>query len=366
MAAKLMKSFKVKVLKTALIVSVLGGLYFLTLAKHAERDARRQAEVQLTPACAAKLEGYALRPDALYRSPYLVKTTGRSSDLRGYSEEDVRAIQRGCNIIDDTQGQLAKEGARERWNATRYSRSTHASCDHCHQGVGDKQDAAGNRLVGSNGLAASWVMADMYDRFTGLLLPYELRQMQCYINSSNGFKPNAADDLLRDVNAYSRFLTAALDLRIGNRYPEQGMDEIPVSATLRRGDDYVRGAHVYRERCAKCHGLQAFGTVVEGRVVYPALAGPNSFSLDSRMNFARVNTVMPGFICRNMPPGEEGTLDNQQCRDIAYYISTLPRPAGDKQGPLVAAWQRLMMTVMPPLTRYADALGHKDRLHPTE
>src|SRR4029453_3136545 len=138
MAAKLMKSFKVKVLKTALIVSVLGGLYFLTLAKHAERDARRQAEVQLTPACAAKLEGYTLRPDALYRSPYLVKTTGRSSDLRGYSEEDVRAVQRGCNIIDDTQGQLAKEGARERWNATRYSRSTHASCDHCHQGVGDK------------------------------------------------------------------------------------------------------------------------------------------------------------------------------------------------------------------------------------
>ena len=33
-------------------------------------------------------------------------------------------------------------------------------------------------------------MADMYDRFTGLLLPFELRQMQCYINSSNGYKPN--------------------------------------------------------------------------------------------------------------------------------------------------------------------------------
>jgi len=352
-----------KLLKAALIVSILVGLYLLAVNRHAERDALRQAAVELTPACTAKLQDYALRAGEQYRSPYLLKTTGRSSALRGYSEEDVRAIQRGCNIVDDTQGQLARDGTRERWNATRFSRSTHSSCNQCHQGVGDKQDAAGNRPVGSNGLAASWVMADMYDRFTGLLLPYELRQMQCYINSSNGFKPNAADDLLRDVTAYSRFLTAALDLRIGNHYPEQGMDEIPASATLRRGDDYVRGAYVYRQRCATCHGPQAFGTVVQGRVLYPALAGPESFNLDSRMNFARVNTVMPGFICRNMPPGEEGSLDNQQCRDIAYYLSTLPRPAGDKQGPLVAAWQQLMMTVMPPLTRYAESLGSNDTLH---
>jgi thiosulfate dehydrogenase len=353
-----MRAVQVKLLKVALIVALLSGLYLLAIHKHAERDALRKAAVELTPACKEKLEGYALGPGERYRSPYLLKTAGRSSAVRGYSEEDVRAIQRGCNIIADTQGQIARSGARERWNSTRYSRSTHASCNHCHQGVGDKQDAAGNRPVGSNGLGASWVMADMYDRFTGMLLPYELRQMQCYINSSNGFKPNAADDLVRDVTAYSRFLTAALDLKIGNRYPEQGMDEITVSATDRRGDDYVRGAHVYREKCATCHGPQAFGTVAQGRVLYPALAGPESFSLDSRMNFARVNTVMAGFICRNMPLGNEGSLDNQECRDIAYYLSTLPRPAGDKQGPLVALWQRLMMTVMPPLTRYAESIGH--------
>jgi thiosulfate dehydrogenase len=341
---------------------ILGGLYLLAVATHTEREALRQATVELTPACKAKLEEYALRPGENYRSPYLLKTANRISDLRGYSEADVRAIQRGCNIVDDTQGQRAGEGARARWQATRYSRSTYASCNHCHQGVGDKQDAAGKRPVGSNGLAASWVMADMYDRFTGLLLPYEMRQMQCYINSSNGFKPNAADDLIRDVTAYSRFLAAALDLRIGNRYPEQGIDEIPVSATLRRGDDYVRGAHQYRQRCASCHGLQGFGKKVDGKVLYPALAGPESFNLDSRMNFARVNSVMPGFICRNMPPGQEGSLDNQQCRDIAYYLSTLPRPAGDKQGPLVAAWQQIMMTVMPPLALYADSLANHGTL----
>jgi len=324
---------------------------------HAERDHIRHAAVDLTPSCKEKLLGHGLAADENYRSPYVRKLSGSWNTVRGYSEEDVRAIQRGCNIVDDLQGYLAREGARERWHANRFVRGTQTTCVHCHQGVGDKQDAAGNRLVGSNSLATSWVMADMYDRFTGLLLPHELRQMQCYINSSNGFKPNPADDLMRDVTAYSRFLAAALDLKIGNRYPEQGMDEIPASATLRRGDDYVRGAHVYRQRCATCHGPQGLGTVAQGRTLYPALAGPESFSLDSRMNFFRVNSVMAGFICRNMPPGEEGSLDNQQCRDIAYYLSTLPRPAGDRQGPLVAAWQQLMMTVMPPLARYAESLG---------
>jgi thiosulfate dehydrogenase len=145
-------------------------------------------------------------------------------------------------------------------------------------------------------------------------------------------------------------------MRMGHRYPEQGMDEIPASATRRRGDDYVRGAQLYREHCASCHGAQGFGLVQDGRVVYPAVAGRNSFSTDSRMNFAAVNTIMPGFICRNMPPGAEGTLDGQQCRDISYFLSTLPRPAGDLQGPLMAVWQQLMMIVMPPLTAYADSL----------
>ena len=348
-----------RLLKVGAIVAALGGLYLLALYKHAERETLRLAPVELTAACAAKLEKYGLRAGPVYRSPYTERTTGRAVELRGYSEEDVRAIQRGCNIVDDMQGELARTGARERWYATRFSRSRHASCDHCHRDLGDRQDEAGNRIPGSNSLAASWVMADMYDRFTGLILPYELRQMQCFINSSNGFKPNAADDLLRDITAYSRFLSAALDLKIGNRYPEQGTEEIPASATARRGDDYVRGAHLYREKCARCHGAQGHGTEVNGRVLFPALAGPESFSYDSRMNFARVNSVMPGFICRNMPPGEEGTLDPQDCRDIAYYLSTLPRPAGDRQGPLVAAWQQLMMTIMPPLTRYADSIGRR-------
>jgi thiosulfate dehydrogenase len=331
----------------------LGCLYGLAEVKHAQRDQLRSAIVELTPTCRTNLEEHGLVEGGRY-SPRQNRDVG---PLRGYRPEDIRAIQRGCNIVDDLLGRQAKGGAAERWHADRYVRGTHTTCSQCHQQAGDKRDASGKRLLGSNNLGASWVMADMYDRFTGMLLPHELRQMQCFINSSNGFKPNAADDVIRDITAFSRFLSAALGQKIGVRYPEQGMDEIPAAATRRRGDDYVRGAHEYRQHCAACHGLQGFGTVINGKVVYPAVAGPDSFSHDSRMNFAQVNTVMPGFICRNMPPGKEGSLSNQQCRDIAYYLSTLPRPAGDREGPLAAVWHQLMMIIMPPLTKYAESLG---------
>lgn len=346
-----------KLMRTVMIVAILGGLYLVAQSRHTERAALRQQPVALTAACKEKLQSHGLSAAETYHSPHVQKVKGAANTVRGYSEEDVRAIERGCNIVDDLQGQTAQGGAAERWHANRFVRGAVTTCSHCHQDAGDKKDASGRRQVGSSNLGASWVMADMYDRFTGLLLPHEWRQMQCFINSSNGFKPNAADDVLRDITAYSRFLAAALDLKIGNRYPEQGMDEIAAAATMRRGDDYVRGAHLYRQRCAACHGLQGLGQVVDGRVIYPAVAGPDSFSLDSRMNFTQVNTVMPGFICRNMPPGQEGSLDNQQCRDIAFYLSTLPRPAGDRDGPLAAAWQQAMMIIMPPLTRYAETLA---------
>lgn len=355
-----MPTATVKLTRIVSLLLVLGGLYLLATHKHKQREETRQATVALTPDCADKLGRYGLARSEYYQSPYALQRTSAAVTVRGYREEDVRAIQRGCNIIDDTQGSLAKDATSERWNATRFIRGTHVSCDHCHQGIGDKQDAKGNRLKGSLNLGASWVMADMYDRFTGLLLPFELRQMQCYINSANGYKPNIADDLIRDVTAYSRFLSAALDLKMGNNYEEQGVDEIPASATAKQGDDYVRGEGLYKMKCQSCHGAQAFGVEANGRLVAPALAGPNAWNMQSRNYFHYVSTILPGFICRNMPLGEENTLSNQECRDISYYISNLPRPAGDRQGPLSAVQQQILMKVMPPLMRLTGSTGKNE------
>jgi thiosulfate dehydrogenase len=183
--------------------------------------------------------------------------------------------------------------------------------------------------------------------------------MQCFINSSNGYKPNIADDVIRDVTAYSRFLSAALDLKIGNHYDEQGVDEITASDTGKQGDDYVRGEALFKEKCAVCHGPQAQGREGGGRILAPAIAGPNAWNMQSRNYFNYVSTILPGFICRNMPLGQEGTLQNQECRDIAFYIGNLPRPAGDKQGPLIALKQQVLMRTLPPVLKFMDSSHHE-------
>ena len=60
------------------------------------------------------------------------------------------------------------------------------------------------------------------------------------------------------------------------------------------------------------------------------------------------------------------SLTNQECRDIAYYLSNLPRPAGDKQGPLMALQQQALMIFMPPLMRYAESLRKDGEAHNTD
>jgi len=345
----------IKIFRSLLLLGLLFGVYSLAVDKHQEREVFRSSKVNLTPNCEEKLRKYNLKEGKYYSSPYVTQRQGKEILRTQYSGEDIRAIGRGCNIIDDTQGQFA-ETSLERWNSTRYIRGNQTSCDHCHQGVGDKQNAKGERLVGSMSLGASWANGgDAYDRFTGLLLPFELRQMQCFINSSNGYKPNISDDVIRDITAYSRFLSGAVNLEIQTRYPEQGIDEIPASSTLKRGDDYVRGALLFKQKCAMCHGKNGYGTVVDGKVLFPAVAGPHSFNRQSRNYFRFVSTILPGFICRNMPLGAEGTLTNQECRDIGYYIGNMPRPAGDVEGPVAAVWQQMMMLVMPSLIEFFNS-----------
>jgi len=182
--------------------------------------------------------------------------------------------------------------------------------------------------------------------------------MQCYINSSNGYKPNIADDVIRDVTAYSRFLSAALDLKIANHYDEQGIDEIAASDTLKQGDDYVRGEALYKQKMHPLSWSAGIWPGSERQLIAPALAGPNAWNMQSRNYFYFVSTILPGFICRNMPPGAENTLTHQECRDIAFYISNLPRPAGDRQGPLVALRQQMLMSVLPPLMRATASGGN--------
>ena len=86
-----------------------------------------------------------------------------------------------------------------------------------------------------------------------------------------------------------------------------------------------RGAQVYADTCASCHGADMKGTDV-----IPSLAGPEfeNFWRGQPLGdlFERISTTMP----KKAP----GSLSPQQSADVtAYILSTLKAPAGNVELP---------------------------------
>ncbi|WP_339486652.1 c-type cytochrome [Pseudomonas sp. EL_65y_Pfl2_R95] len=84
-----------------------------------------------------------------------------------------------------------------------------------------------------------------------------------------------------------------------------------------------RGAKVYSEHCALCHGAKGQGTVMADVPVIPALWGAQSFNWGAGMH--RVNTAAT-FIFENMPLGKAVQLKPQQAWDVAAYMNSRERP----------------------------------------
>ena len=88
--------------------------------------------------------------------------------------------------------------------------------------------------------------------------------------------------------------------------------------------DPVRGALIYAQQCALCHGDAGQGTVApSGEIIYPPLWGPQSFNIGAGM--ARLNTAA-AFVKASMPLGQGGSLGDQEAFDVAVFFTRQPRP----------------------------------------
>jgi thiosulfate dehydrogenase len=246
----------------------------------------------------------------------------------GFDGYYIRAVKRGCNIFSNPQK-----------HAGRFVRAN-IRCKDCHLDLGMAPETAP--------LGEAWVQSDKYDPVTGIILSYELRTMQCFINSSNGFKANILDSVIQDLKIYGRYLAFKKGLREGIEYPERRMTHVVPTG---EGDDYVRGKAAYEQQCAMCHGEQGYGHMAkDGTVAIPALAGPGSWNTDSRM-FNDISTLA-AIIKTSMPAHNRGSLTNTQARDISAYLHTLPRPAGNNKGVITAGRQQFIMNTLPPLFQF--------------
>jgi len=139
----------------------------------------------------------------------------------------------------------------------------------------------------------------------------EDRVNDCFVRSMNGHAIPADGDDMRDIVSYLAWLSRGV--AVGDSVKSQG---VPALATLVA--DTVRGALVFTESCARCHGASG-----QGVAIVPPLWGPKSFNIGAGM--ARYRTAAL-FVLHNMPFDKPNTLTPQQALDVARYIDSRPRP----------------------------------------
>lgn len=184
------------------------------------------------------------------------------------------------------------------------------SCANCHLDAG--------RRANSAPLWAAYVSFPAYRSKNKHVNTLAERMQGCFRFSMNGKAPPLGDPVLVALESYAYWL--AKGASVGEPIAGRGYPKLPAPALKA---DYARGAQVYAQHCALCHGPGGQGQSHDGRTVFPPLWGPNSFNWGAGMHDIR-NAA--GFIKANMPLGLGGTLTDQQAWDVATFMDSHERP----------------------------------------
>ena len=90
-----------------------------------------------------------------------------------------------------------------------------------------------------------------------------------------------------------------------------------------------RGARVFLQKCAFCHGVNGEGRFLSNTYYRPALWGPDSFNEDAGL--ATAATLAP-FLKANMPFRAGGALTDQEAWDLACWVDFHKRPGKTSTG----------------------------------
>ena len=183
-------------------------------------------------------------------------------------------------------------------------------CTNCHLEAG--------RLAGASPMWAAYVSYPAYRKKNDEVNSFEQRLQGCFRYSMNGKAPPLGDPVLTALESYSFFL--AKGLPTGEPAPGRGYPALPTPASA---PDYARGATVYTQHCAACHGADGGGQKADGKVVFPPLWGARSFNWGAGM--VSIKNAAE-FIHANMPLGQGGTLTPQEAWDVAAFVDSQVRP----------------------------------------
>lgn len=194
-------------------------------------------------------------------------------------------------------------------------------CASCHVDAG--------RRANSAPLWAAYVTYPAYRSKNGHVNTLAERFQGCFRYSMNGKAPPLGDRVLVALESYAFFLAKGAPVGTalkGRGYPTPAKPALPM--------DFARGALVYAQKCALCHGADGQGQSSHGAVVFPPLWGAHSFNWGAGMSSIK-NAA--GFIQANMPFSQGNTLTDQQAWDVAYFVDSHERPQDPRYAGSIAA-----------------------------
>ncbi len=218
-------------------------------------------------------------------------------------------------------GALVKQGE-EIFTNTREAvpgyRGNALTCASCHLDQGRKPYAAP--------MWGAYPMYPMVDPKTRKTVWLEDRIRMCFRNALNAAPPDK--ETVQALDAYIFWLSRGAP--IGHELKGRGY--VTIASPDRetgffrgpghlRSPDTLKGFGLYAKSCASCHGRSGQGGLHRS----PPLWGPSSYTMKS--GFSSV-PLLAEFLRRNMPPGEDRQLTDQESLDIAAYVDSQPRPRG--------------------------------------
>nr|WP_084416573.1 c-type cytochrome [Massilia alkalitolerans] len=217
------------------------------------------------------------------------------------------------SIPNDEFGKVVRQGQQIFVNTQQNARQfvgNSLNCVNCHLDAGRKAD--------SSPLWGAYISYPAYRSKNGHVNTLAERIQGCFRYSMNGKAPPLGDPTLIALETYAYWLATGAPVRMnvkGRGYPKLPKPAMP--------PDIARGAKVYGQNCAVCHGPNGEGQVSGGKTVFPPLWGPKSFNWGAGMHDIK-NAA--GFIKANMPLGQGGKLSDQEAWDVAIFMNSHERP----------------------------------------
>jgi thiosulfate dehydrogenase len=186
------------------------------------------------------------------------------------------------------------------------------NCSSCHLNAGTVPHAS--PFVGL------WGVFPAYETRSASVETLADRINDCFRRSMNGKALDVDSMPMRSMLAYIAWLSTGVPT--GTSVEGRGFRAVAAQA---RAPDAGRGATLFEQKCAACHGQDGGGMRnAGGGYSMPPVWGPDSFNAGAGMT--RVE-IAAAFIKAKMPLGRGGSLSDQDAWDIAALISGAPRPA---------------------------------------